>query len=152
MQEWCVPAAEVDELFGEIGVSIDGWLLFQLLFEEKWQAVTGVAGREHSAWVRIRNQLIRARSSVVSSKLEEGAVYLCTVIQKLAEWGLSQPWAYDGLAHLESTELPTRKTALESLTGGLDEPFQETPYVIVSRWNRLKADVLKLSHQDEGEL
>ena len=133
-KEWCIPAAEVNAFFGPDGVSVDGWRLFEAVFGVTWHDACGFAQDEHKAWVSVRNQLIHARSSIDPSELEQGCVYLCEVIQKIADWGLSQPFAYDGLAHLGTIGLPTVKTADGTLEENSADRLDDLPKHLVKNW------------------
>ena len=120
-KEWSIPASEVNAFFAADGVAMGGWRLFEALFETRWLEATGISECLHKDWVKVRNQLIHARSSITQAELEQGCVYLCEVMSKLATWGLKQSFKYDGLAHLGSIGLPTYKTADGSLTERLQE-------------------------------
>ncbi len=141
-KEWRIPASEVNAFFGPAGVSIDGWQLFDALFEVKWQVATGMTEEVHKAWVKTRNQLIHSRSSIPPDELEQGCEYLCHVIRRIAEWGLGQSFAYDGLAHLGSIGLPTHKTAEGKLEENLKDRLDSLPGHLRKRWNYF---LLKLS-------
>jgi len=131
---WSIPATEVNAFFDSDGVLVDGWRLFEALFETKWQVATGTDLSTHKEWVKVRNQLIHARSSSPPAKLEQGCVYLCDVLQKIAEWGLKQPFAYDGLAHLGSIGLPTHKTAEGTLEENLSDRLGDLPQHLFTQW------------------
>jgi hypothetical protein len=133
-KEWRIPAAEVNAFFDPGGVSVDGWRLFQAVFGIKWQHACGYDEDQHQAWVSVRNQLIHARSSIDPTELERGCIYLCEVIQKIADWGLNQTFAYDGLAHLGSIGLPTLKTAEGTLEENLSDRLDELPKHLVKQW------------------
>jgi hypothetical protein len=133
---WRIPAYEVNAFFGDKGVSIDGWRLFELLFDLGWQNATGIDQDTHIFWVKIRNQLVHSRSSIEQTKIEQGCVYLCDIINKLSNWGLSQSWSYDGLVHLGSIGLPTSKTAEASLEENLSERLDSVPKHLLKQWQR----------------
>jgi hypothetical protein len=133
-KEWRMPAAEVNTLFDSDGVSVDGWRLFEALFGVKWQDACGFSEDEHKLWVKVRNQIMHARSSIAPAELEQGCVYLCDVLQKIAEWGLKQPFSYNGLAHLGSIGLPTMKTAEGTLEENLSDRLDELPKHLVKQW------------------
>lgn len=132
---WSIPASEVNALFAADGVAVDGWRLFEALFETRWQEATGISERIHKDWVKVRNQLIHARSSIAPAELEQGCVYLCEVMSKLATWGLEQPFKYDGLPHLGSIGLPTSKTAEGSLEENLGDRLDALPKHLLNRWH-----------------
>lgn len=132
--EWRVPAAEVNAFFESDGVSVDGWRLFQAVFGVKWQDACGFADNEYQAWGSVLTQLIHARFSSDPDELEQGCIYLCDGIQKIADWGLSQQFAYDGLTHLGSIGLSTRKTAEGPLEENISDCLDELPEHLVTQW------------------
>ena len=132
---WSIPASEVNSFFAAEGAAVDGWRLFDALFETRWQQATGISEQIHKDWVKVRNQLIHARSSIAPAELEQGCVYICEVMSKLATWGLEQPFKYDGLAHLGSVGLPTSKTAEGSLEENLGERLDALPKHLLNRWH-----------------
>jgi hypothetical protein len=88
VREQCrVPATEADAFFGGDSLALDGWLLFQAVFGESWASAVGAKEDAHREWVTIRNRLVHGRVHIAPDKLEEGCVYLCSVIEKLAKWG-----------------------------------------------------------------
>ena len=110
------------------------------MFEGQWQGATGISECLHKDWVKVRNQLIHGKSSIAPAELEQGCVYLCEVMSKLAVWGLKQSIKYDGLANLSSIGLPTYKTAEDSLTERLQEVAGEVPHFPKKRWEKFKAE------------
>lgn len=102
LKEWLIPETAVNAFFEADGVAVSGMRLFEALFEIKWNTVTGIAESDVKAWVKIRDQLIQARSSNGPAELEQNCVYLCEAIRKLADWGLGQPFKDDGLLTFET--------------------------------------------------
>lgn len=145
-QQWSIPASEVNAFFAADGVAVDGWRLFEMLFETRWEEATGISEQIHKDWTKVRNQLIHARSSIAPAELEQGCVYLCEVMSKLAFWGLEQPFKYDGLAHLGSIGLPTSKTAEGSLSEKVQEVAGKTPNFPKKRWAAFKEKCLDLAN------
>lgn len=94
---WQTPPSEIDNFFGDERLIVEGWFLFDTLFDGKWNEVVRSPASKHEFWIKTRNQLIYERSSVVSQDLEKGCVYLCSIIQKLVEWGRIQDLNHDGL-------------------------------------------------------
>lgn len=146
---WHIPAAEVNAFFGEL--SIDGWKLFNALFDHQWTSAAGVAEAEYKTWAQTHNLLIHGRTSVGNIELEAGCVYLCQLLQTLAEWGLSQPIRYDGLVHLSSIGLPTCKTEDGSPTDRLEEAADEIPNFPQKRWQQFKAEMKKVDGDGTAE-
>lgn len=135
---WRIPASEVNAVFGRSGLPVDGLCLFKALFGCGLHEVTDDSDATHQYWVSVRNQLIHARSSCEPTQLEQGCIYLTQVMVKFAEWGKSQPLAYDGLAHLGSIGLPTRATADGSACEALDEASRKIERFPKRRWEALK--------------
>lgn len=143
---WCVSAQDVNAFFASDGVRVDGWKLFELVFEGSWLSATGSSETEHIKWLQVRNQLIHARSSVRPSELDAGVSYLSDIIGKLADWGLEGEINYDGVAPLGSIGLPTYKSAEGSLVEELDlaiDSMAEAQGTTSKRWRSLKAKVLQ---------
>lgn len=134
-KEWRIPAAEVNAFFDPDGVSVDGWRLFKAVFDVTWHDACGFTEHEHKVWVSVRNQLIHARSSFDPNKLEQGCLYLCDVLQKIANWGLNRSFAYDGLSHLGSIGLLTARTAEGALQESLSDRLDELPRHLVKQWH-----------------
>ena len=109
-KEWAEPAREVNTFFSSDGLMVDGWKLFNEVFEIPWSAVTAIGEADHQNLQRIYNQIVRGRLSVSPTELEQGCILLCVMIQGLAEWGRAQSISYDGLMCLDSIGLPTLKT------------------------------------------
>lgn len=143
-KEWLIPAAEVNAYFDSDGVSVDGWRLFQAVFAVQWQDACGFAEEEHKAWISVRNQLIHARPSAAPAELEQGCIYLCAVIQKISDWGLSQPFAYGGLAHLGSIGLPTVKAAEDTLEENSADRLDDLPEHLVKQWRDFSSKIQRL--------
>lgn len=139
---WKIPAAEVNAFFSEEGLAIDGWRLFNAIFENQWISAAGVAEVEYKSWVNIRNQLIHGRSSVGKSELETSCAYLCRLMENIASWGSKQTLAYDGLAHLDSVSLPTDKTMDGRLGEKLDEFSDQVNNFPNKNWRMFKSTLM----------
>lgn len=138
LKEWNVPAGEVNAFFDREVVSIDGWRLFNGLFGDAWQSVSGQSEITHQFWGKVRNQLVQGCDAVEPTQLEAGCVYLCTVIQAFAAWGLTQTTPYDGLTHLG-----TYTTADGSLSESLGEAAGDTKnsQLPMTRWVEFRASL-----------
>lgn len=139
-KEWRVPARDVNAFFEQEGLGVDGFRLFRGLFGESWQLLAELDADEFSKWVGIRNQLVHGKGEVEGAVLEQGCVFVCEAMARLAEWGLAQSIAYDGLAHLGSIGLPTLKMADGSLSDRLEEVAGEIPAFPNGRWEAFKAN------------
>lgn len=144
-KEWQVPVREVNAFFDHDSVAVDGWRLFNGLFGNTLQTVRGQDETTHLEWVSVRNQLVHGRGSVEPSRLEEGCVYLCTVIQTIAVWAKTSMIAYDGLAHLGSIGLPTYKWADGSLVEQLEEIKDDIPNFPRKKWEAFKMTILNVA-------
>jgi hypothetical protein len=102
-----IPSAEVSD-FLETGVSLGGWPLFELVFEESWLAASGVNSENYHQWAKVRNQLIHGRGSFSPSQLGNGCEFLSGAILSLRAWGLNGGLRYDGLQTLGNLGLPTK--------------------------------------------
>ena len=140
-KEWRVPACDVNALFGQEGLGVDGFRFFRGLFRETWQALAGLDADEFSNWVGVRNQLVHGKETYDGAFLEQGCVFVCDAIRRLSAWGLAQPIAYDGLAHLGSIGLPTVKTADGILSERLEEVAGEIRAFPKRRWEEFKASL-----------
>lgn len=144
LKEWNVPAHEVNSLFENPGMAIDGWRLFVGVFDKSWQETTGIEEETHADWVRLRNQLVHGFGSAPRDLLEAGCLYLCKALESLAAWGMTQPIAYDGLAHLETIGITTHKTADGKMTDRLEEIAGEIAGFPTKRWERFKSTMSKV--------
>jgi hypothetical protein len=137
-KEWQVPANEVNAFFGDSGLRIDGWRLFEGLFKLSWRLAVNTDKSNYGHWLNVRNQLVHGRSSSPTDLLKEGCIFISQIILALAEYGKKQPFKYDGLAHLGSIGLPTIKNADGSLSELLDERKKDIKDFPKKRWEELK--------------
>jgi hypothetical protein len=140
-KEWRVPADEVNAFFGDAGLRVDGFRLFEAIFESPWPQVSNVNVASYEEHKLIRNQLVHGRASALPIKLEEGCIMLCEIMDALASWGKAQPWQYDGLAHLGIIGLPTLKTLDGNLSDQLDEAQDQTEWFQKTKWKAFKLDI-----------
>jgi len=138
----CVPSREVNMFFSSEGLNVDGWILFNAVFQIPWSHAASVDEIEYLHWKKVRNQLVHGRSTVHPAQLEQGCVALCEIIRRLAEWGSTQTIAFDGLAHLGSIRLPTVKTADGSLEDVLEDVRDDIEGFPVRRWEELKRNLV----------
>jgi hypothetical protein len=140
-KEWRLPAAEVSAFMGQESLGVDGFRLFQALFDETWQATGGLDSARFSEWVGVRDQLVHGRRAFDGAYLEQGCVAVCEAIRHLSAWGLERPIACDGLEHVESIYRPTGDTADAAVSDGLEEVAGEMPAFPKGRWEKLKASL-----------
>ena len=122
MEEWYSVKAEVNAFFDPDGVSVDGWRLFKAVFDVPWYDACGFTEDEHTVWVSVRNQLIRARSSFDLVNLNKAA-FIFAMLLKDCRLGLNRSFAYDGKSPgLDWRQARTAEGALqENLSDRLDE-------------------------------
>lgn len=112
---WRVPARDVDALF-ESACAVDGWKLFQAVFEKTWLEASGYSEVEHKKWMGIYAQLFHESVHIPSDKIEEGCIYLCKIIEQIARWGRTQEMiGYDGLTHADTMNAPGGESVLSNL-------------------------------------
>ena len=148
-KKWAVPAQEVNIFFSEHGLRVDGWNLFNAVFEISWSKAAGMDEDDYIHWQHIRNQVIHGRSSNAPAELEQGCVAICETINRLAQWGLLQPIGYDGLAHLDSIGLPTLKTTDGSLTETLDVVKDSIKAFPAKSWMELNEKLAKFEKSED---
>ena len=145
--EWRVPTHEVDAFFDHEGAAIDGWVIFKCLLGDTWRVAGGESENTYGDWGDVRNELLRGRGSLDPSRLEEGCVYLCALIEKIAAWGNAQAIADDGLPHLRSTGLPLHEMA----NGRLAERIEEVGGDISAKaWDAFKRRILTETGWQDG--
>lgn len=141
-KEWGIAARDVNIFFDNDSLTVDGWRLFNGLFGHCWQSASGQSEVTHQSWVLVRNQLVLGRCKAEPAQLESGCVYLCTIIQATAAWGLRQASPYDGLDHLSSIDLPTCKLADGGSSERLEEMTCDSAPVPIRRWEEFKTSIL----------
>ena len=99
---WNVTAGEINRFFADEALTVYGCDLFDALFDEKLQGVAPTGDRDYEFWIKIRKQLIIESSYPQGHDLEKGCVYLCLMIQSLAEWGMAQSFMCNGFAEMDS--------------------------------------------------
>lgn len=143
-KDWGIPAREVNDFFDNDAVVIDGWRLFNGVFGTTWQAGGG-HGEEISyrEWKNVRNQLVHGRSSSIGiSRLEEGCVYLCTVIQATADFGKATATAYNGLAPFATIGLASSNATDGNWGERLEETEGDIPDYPRMKWVKFKSEIL----------
>lgn len=142
-----IPAAQVNALFGDNQLRIDGWKLFKAIFSDKWTNVIGLKVPIFLKYVKIRSQIIHAREHVSPNELEKGCIGICQFINRLAKWGKSQSLSYNGLAHLGSIGLPTIKKADGDLGEKLEEMESKIKNFPRNKWLKLKKKLTRRSDE-----
>jgi hypothetical protein len=96
-----VPVSDVDAFFQNDTHAVDGWRLFQIVFEVSWVEASGCSEARHKGWVEACDQLFHESVHIPSDKIEEGCIYLCGAISNIAKWGrLQKLIGCDGIANL----------------------------------------------------
>jgi hypothetical protein len=133
--KWQVAASEVNAFFEDSTPAIDGWKLFQAVFDESWAKASGCSEEAHKEWMTILKQLAHGRAYVSSKRLEEGCVYLCRVLENIATWGrMYQAIQYDGITPLGSIGITTETTADGNMSDRLEELGHGTPKCLNEEW------------------
>jgi hypothetical protein len=100
---WQVPEVEVAASLDIAALRLDGADVFELVFERSWHSVFASDNARRDKWRRMRDQLVKGRTSQQADALDAGCLYLAGIIDAFARWGMAQPLAYDGLAPLVAT-------------------------------------------------
>ena len=137
---WNVTAIEINRFFADEALTVYGCDLFDALFDEKLQEVAPTGDRDYEFLIKIRNQLIIESSYPQGHDLEKGCVYLCLMIQSLAEWGMAQSFTCNGFAEMDSIGF------VEEIFG---KPKLEKSH---QNWSAFKnkIKVIKKSHADSS--
>ena len=140
-----MPAKEVNTFFKDRELKIDGWKLFQVVFDQSWIEAIGCNENEYKDWIYVRNQLVHARSHILPDKLEDGCVYMCGIINKLAKWGVKQSGLkYDGIHHMGSIGIPTYKTSEGRLAVSIDEVRSEIENFPKKKWEKFQKEIQEM--------
>lgn len=111
---WQVPACEVNALFEDDTLAIDGWRLFQAVFGKSWVEASGCSEEEHKGWVKVCDQLFHESAHISLDKIEEGCVYVCGIIESIAKWGrVQEAIGYDGITHLGKLDEQVKEVGSE---------------------------------------
>ena len=141
---WLIPLSDVNAFFVSVGSDIDGWCLFEALFDIQWFDVTGISDQTYKDWADVRRQLIHAMYTIPSCELEQGCVYLCELMKKFAAWGLKQSFKYDGLADLSSTRRLANHSSEEYNTDTFVVPDEDLCPSSMKLWSEFKERFLDL--------
>lgn len=144
-KEWGVSATEVNSFFDHKAATVDGSCLFNELFAAGWQAVSRQSNTSYQSWCKIRSRLLQGCEVIEHAELESGCVYLCAVVEAMAEWGLAQAAPYDGLTSLATIGLPTYKLADGSFSERLEEGRGTMLQSAISRWAEFKEKIASRS-------
>ncbi|MBA3593216.1 MAG: hypothetical protein H0W47_05395 [Polaromonas sp.] len=139
--QWQVPAAQIDMLFEDPSLSLEGWQLFSAVFDESWKGVSGVDSTNHLEWIAVRTQLVHGRAPVEYGRLQGGCVYLCQIIASLAAWGKTSTLSYDGVGDLQTIGLSTCNTENGDLKERLPESATHNSTSLTERWLKFKQNL-----------
>lgn len=136
---WNIPAKHVNDFFLDKNLRIDGWKLFELVFEQQWKEAIGLNQKKFEEWVSIRNLIVHGKSSFSPNHLEEGCVFMANTIASLAKWSVANSGInYDGLISLNKIGLPTYITADGELIQEIEERKGGSDNFPLDRWEKLK--------------
>lgn len=85
-----IPISYIDAFFMDEKITIDGWRLFEAVFEKAWTEASGYSDEEHRHWLELSNRLIHGSAHIPSGSIEGACIYLCGVIKNVSRWGLAQ--------------------------------------------------------------
>lgn len=129
-----VSPKEVDDYFKESNLVLDGWRLFQIVFDKSLAQVCDISEDIHKKWIKVFNQLVRNRTNISSDKLEEGCIYLCNIIKTVSNWGLIQESIqYDGITYLDESGVSIHNTNKDNLTETIQKS-SNVAWIEFCRW------------------
>ena len=137
-KEWLVSAPDVSDFLNQDAKCIDGSTLFRGLFGDSWMSYLGIEEDIHAKWLVIRSQLNYGKEGFSSELLKEGCIYIIQVITCVSDWGLLQPFCYNGLANLDSIGLISCKTAGGDPFDHCDHITDESLSSSIQRWASFK--------------
>lgn len=132
-----VSPQEVDILFDSNKLTLEGWNIFKIVFDNAWITSNLSDTQQYYQWAEVKSLLLLGREIFAREHLEAGCLHLCNLILSLAEWGQNHVIAYDGLSPLSSIDLAPS----ESSDGGTNRVLGE-----------MKDGVRKLSGQEWEDL
>ena len=106
---WRVSKHQIKQLCYNNKVRLDGHILFNALFQNEWENILGSLAVDYKMWKKNRNLLVVEKCLLSKCELEKGCLYLCSVINKFADWGLRQKFKSDGLDVHKTEKLETMK-------------------------------------------
>jgi hypothetical protein len=100
---WNVPNKEIEAFFQRPRVEVACYQLFQTVFGKSWLHAISDETPAHGTWSALKARLIMGSEKAGeadSVQLEDGCVYLCSVMERLNEW-----WQAQGFTeHAQSAE------------------------------------------------
>lgn len=145
LKEWNIPAGEVDLLFNETVIGVDGWRLFEEVFGYTWQSTVGVEEIGCDKWVALRDGLVHGTDSTLQQELEQGCSFLCSTIESMMAWGKASPMEYDGISYLGIAELTTAEAAGGIYTKHHGETVKKSTESARKRWDELRGKIIKVN-------
>lgn len=139
LREWGVSAAEASDVFSEVSPSVDLSALPLAVFGQTLSGLTGIEHVDYLQWRDVRDQLRGQAVSISDAALEEGCVFISSLIDSFASWGTQSDLRYDGIG-------PQNVDVLFPRTGDRTSPLYSelgncrlSIDVISTRWKALKA-------------
>jgi len=118
-----VSPIEIKQLI-ESGKNVtDGDLFFKALFQDEWKNALDTSGLDYDLWKKNKSLLIIEKCPLSTGEFEKGCVYLCSIITRISEWGLSQKFRYDGIVVQPLNNSPTNKLEPETVLVELIKKF-----------------------------
>lgn len=83
--------------------------VFSAIYGCRWNDVSGKDESEYESWQAVRNYLVHGLSSYPQAKLQDGIIFLVSVMQQLAAFGKAHPLGHDVVSHAALAGLPRAK-------------------------------------------
>jgi hypothetical protein len=93
-RSWGVPGAEVNDFLIRCVAAEDSYVLFERTFNTPWTQAISLSDDLASRPDKLHQLISRNSLDIDEGELQEGCVYLCSVIKSMAKWGRSNPRIY----------------------------------------------------------
>lgn len=103
------PASEVNAIITSSELRVPMYKVFSVIYGSRWIDVSGKDEKEYESWQEVRNCLVHGLDSYPKAKLQDGIIFLVSVMQQLATFGIAHPLGHDGLSHAGQAGLPRTK-------------------------------------------
>ena len=102
LRDWGVAPNLVGAFFQELPIAVDGWAVIERAYGSSRSEISKSTADELEEWAEIRRLLVRGRTHLPATKLEQGCSYLCEIIANVSQWALARgSLEYDGLPSIE---------------------------------------------------
>ena len=138
LNEQHVTEAEINSYWKKMYAHLDCRKWLKATFDKQTPDLAELDEKESSYRCSAFYELATGQESVSAKDLEEGCVNLCKLMQKLADWGLSQPMGFDGL---------TNRPA--SFTSAPEPDAISSAHVNTQAWTAFKEKIIAAAKTDE---